>query len=76
MNEEDHVALQLEVARLRAELLHAVMGHAPGRGLQSSTVRLDISAFCRGCLGGVQEVSGDIMGYLWCILCQKRLRLS
>ena len=52
---------------------------APGRGLPSSTFRLNVGAFCgiggacRGCLGGV-------MGMLWgirgCLGCQKRLRLS
>ena len=39
-----------------------------GRGLYSSTFRLNLSAFCgiggafRGCLGGVYEVSGCIRG--------------
>ena len=55
---------------------------AAGRGLHSSTFRLNVSAFCgkggafMDRLGGVSEVSGDIRGYLGCILCQKRLRLS
>ena len=30
----------------------------------------------RGSLGGVYEMLEGIMGYLGCILCQKRLRLS
>jgi len=38
------------------------------RGFHSSTFRLNMSAFCgirgafRGCLAGLQEVSGGIMG--------------
>ena len=54
----------------------------PGRGLHSSTFRLNVSAFCGirgacwGCLGGDQDVSGGMRGCLGCILCQKRLRLS
>jgi hypothetical protein len=53
-----------------------------GRGLHSSTFRLNVSAFCgmggafRGCLGGEWEVLGVRCGCLGCILCQKRLGLS
>ena len=53
-----------------------------GRGLHSLTSQLNLSAFCgtwgafRGCVGGVEEVSGGIRGCLGCILCQTRLRLS
>jgi len=56
-----------------------------GRGLHSSTIRLNVSAFCgtggafRGCLGGIYEVLGDMQGCLGCLgcsLCQKRLTLS
>jgi hypothetical protein len=53
-----------------------------GRGLHSSTFRLNVSALCgiggafRGCLGVVYGVSGGIGGRLGCISCQKRLRLS
>ena len=53
----------------------------PTRGLHSSTVRLNLSAFCglgvalRGCLRGVYGVLGAIRTWLGCILCQKRLRL-
>jgi len=53
-----------------------------GRGLPSSTFRLNLSAFCgiggaiRGYQGVVQEVLGAIMGCSGYILCQKRLRLS
>ena len=50
-----------------------------GRGLRLSTLWLNLSAFCgiggafRGCLSGVQGVSGGMVG---CVLCQKRLRSS
>ena len=62
----------------------ALLTYVAGRGLHSSTFRLNVSAFCgtggafRGCLGGAQEVNGGITGCLrvGCILCQKRLRLS
>ena len=53
-----------------------------GRGLHSSTFRINVSAFygkggaCRGCLGGVSGVAGDIRRYLGYTLCQKRLRFS
>jgi hypothetical protein len=53
-----------------------------GRGLHSSTFRLNSIAFCgiwgecRGFLGGVQGVLGGIRVCLRCILCRKRLRLS
>jgi hypothetical protein len=53
-----------------------------GRGLHSSTFRLNVSAFCvtggafRGWLGGVSKVSGGIMGCFGCISCEKRLKLS
>ena len=49
--------------------------HGSGRGLHSSTFRLNVSAFCgigvafRSCSGSVYQVLGGI-------LCQKRLRLS
>ena len=55
---------------------------SPGRGLHSSTFRLNVSAFYgmggafRGCGGGVQEVAGGVRGCVRCIVCQKRLRLS
>ena len=54
---------------------------AGGRSLHSSTFRLNMSVFCgiggafRNCLGGVQEVSMGIRGYLGYTLCHKRLRL-
>jgi len=44
-----------------------------GRGLHSSTFRLNVSAFCgigvaiRGCPGAVQGVLGLIMGCLGCM---------
>jgi hypothetical protein len=53
-----------------------------GRGLHSSTFRLNVSAFSgiggvfRGYVGGVWVVSAVIRGCLGCILCHKRLRLS
>jgi hypothetical protein len=54
----------------RACLRHRVPRAARiyGRGLHSSTFRLIVSAFCwiggalKGCLGGVQEVSGVMRG--------------
>jgi len=54
----------------------------PGRGLHSSTFRLNVSAFCgiggalRGYSRGVYEVVGGKRGCLRRILCKKRLRLS
>jgi hypothetical protein len=45
-------------------------GLVSGRGLHSSTCRLNVSAVCgiggtlRGCLGGVEEISGGISGVL------------
>ena len=49
-------------------------GLLDGRGLHSSTFRLNVSAFCGiggafrgGCLGGVQEVSSAIWGCKGCI---------
>jgi len=66
--------------------VHAVRGvqraRPEARGLHSSTFQLNVSAFysiggaLRGCLGSVLVVVGDYRGYLGCILCQKRLRLS
>ena len=54
-----------------------------GRGLHSSTFRLNVSPLweiggaVRGCfIGGVEGVLWGIRGCLGCILCQKRLRLS
>jgi len=53
-----------------------------GRGLHSSTFRLNVSAVrgiggaLRGCLGDVQEVLPGIWGCFGCIFCQERLRLS
>jgi hypothetical protein len=53
-----------------------------GRGLHSSTFRLNLSASCgiggafRCCLGGVWEVSRGVRACSGCVLCQKRLRLS
>jgi hypothetical protein len=53
-----------------------------GRGLHSSTFRLNVSAFyrigvaCSGCLGGFQEVFGSIRGSLRYVICQKRLNMS
>jgi len=53
-----------------------------GRGSHSSTFQLNVSAFCgigvsfRGCKGGVKQVTGGIRGFIGCILCKKRLRLS
>ena len=53
-----------------------------GRGLHSSTVWLNVSAFCviggviRGYIGGVWQALGGVKGCLGYILCQKRLRLS
>jgi hypothetical protein len=53
-----------------------------GRGLHSSTFRLNVSAVCgiggafRCCLRGERGVSGGIRGCLGYISCQKRLRLS
>ena len=52
------------------------------RGLHSFNFWLNSSAFCgtgdacRGCFGGVLGVSAGNMGYVGCILCQKRLTLS
>ena len=53
---------------------HTVWGQVAeqdmGRGLHSSTFRLDVSAFCgiggviRGCVGGAYEVLGGIRGCL------------
>jgi hypothetical protein len=60
----------------------AVSPWAPGRGLHSSTLWLNVSALCGiggacwGCRGGVYGVIGGIRGCLGCVLCQKRLRLS
>jgi len=53
-----------------------------GRGLHSSTFRLNVSGFCgiggayRGRMGGVYGGLGGIRGCIECIVCQKRLRLS
>jgi len=53
-----------------------------GRGLHSSTFRLNVSDFCgtggafEGCSGGVYGVLGGIGGCIGCIMCQKRLKLS
>jgi hypothetical protein len=52
-----------------------------GRGLHSSTFRLNVSAFCGigGPSGGAYSVFEGVMGIMGCfgcILCQKRLRLS
>ena len=53
-----------------------------GRGLHSSTFRLNVSASCglgvatKGYQGVVQGVLWAIMGCLGCILCQKRIRWS
>ena len=53
-----------------------------GRGLHSSTLQLNLSAFCvtggavRGCLGGVWGVAGGIRDVYSVLLCQKRLKLS
>jgi hypothetical protein len=55
---------------------------AMSQGLTLVHIRAQRKRFCgiwgafRGCLGGVQVVSGGIRGYLESILCQKRLRLS
>jgi hypothetical protein len=44
-------------------------GRPPPRGLHIYSFRLNVSAFCgaggafRGCLGGIMEVSGGVMGY-------------
>jgi len=52
------------------------------RGLHSFTFQLNVSALCeiggafRRCSGGVLGVVGGMTGYLECILCEKRLRLS
>jgi len=60
--------------------LHAAA--VPGRGLHSSTFRLNLSALCgiggasEGCLGVVQGVLEGIRGHEGRILCEKRLRLS
>jgi hypothetical protein len=54
-------------------------GGIHGRGLHSSTFRLNVSAFCglgatfTGYSGGVYEVPGGVEGVC---LCQKRLKLS
>jgi hypothetical protein len=60
-----------------------VMYAQDGRGLHSSTFRLNVSAFCvlggafRSRLRGVWQVAKGISkGCLGCILCQKGLRLS
>ena len=64
------------------EAFFARQAPATGRGLHSSTFRLNLSAFCkiggafRGCRGGVWEISGRVRGCFGCILCQERLRLS
>ena len=64
------------------ERTYALIFGALGRGLHSSTSQLNLSAFrgiggaLRGCVRGVQEVSGGIRGYLGYVLCQKRLKLS
>jgi Leucine-rich repeat (LRR) protein len=51
-----------------------------GRGLQSSTFQLNVSALCgvhSGVVFGVvQEIFGGFGECVGCILCQKRLRLS
>jgi len=53
-----------------------------GRGLHSSSFRLNVSGFFgigvefKGYLEGVDGVLGGITGCLGCSLCQKRLRLS
>ena len=57
-------------------------GGQGGRGLHSSTLQLNFSAFCvtrgavRGCFGGVQGLEGGIRGVNGVLLCQKRLKLS
>jgi len=63
--------------------MHELASLLLGRGLHSSTFRLNVSAFYgigsafRGCFtGGVQGVSGGLRGCPRCVLCQKRLRLS
>ena len=57
--------------------------NAPGiRGLHSSTLQLNLSAFCvtgdavRGCFGAVLGVVGGIAVFRVCFFCQKRLKLS
>ena len=58
------------------------MREALGRGLHSSTFRLNISAFygiggeCRGCLESVKEELRGNRGSSGYILCWKRLGLS
>jgi hypothetical protein len=53
-----------------------------GRGLHSSTFRLNVSAFCgiggaiRGYRGIVRGALGVMMGFSGGIWCQKQLRLS
>jgi len=70
----------------KVSALGGSMTQPRNRGLQSSTFRLNVSAFCgiggafRGRLEGVYEVLVGVRGCLeWvsgCILYQKRLRLS
>jgi hypothetical protein len=63
-------------------LASALKNNANGRGLHSSTFRLNCSAVYgigaafRGCLEGVWRVLGGGRGCLGCNLCQKRLRVS
>ena len=55
---------------------------AEGQGVHSFTLQLNVSASCgiggafRGCLGGVQGVSGVVRACVGCVLWQTRLRLS
>jgi hypothetical protein len=70
------------LAQAEAEGVLLPFDRAVGRGLHSSNIRLNVSAFCgiggacRCCLLGVWQVSGGIRGCLGCDLRQKRLRLS
>jgi len=78
------------VARLARAVDAHVTGHRvhvrwrgpPGRGLHSSTFRLNVSALCgirgpcRGCVGGACVLLGGNRGCVGCISCQKQLRLS
>ena len=77
------VALEMPSSETITIVLSAVagIGAGLGRGLHSSTFRLNVSAFCgiggasTGSSGGVQEVLEGISGCPWCILHQKRLKL-
>jgi len=80
--EDEAAAAAAAVAGGGPSLYVPTMRQAGGRGLHSSSFRLNVSALCgigaafRGCLGGVSGVIRGIRGVQSEFLFQKRLRLS